>query len=603
MKRIELLAPAKNIESAIAAVDYGADALYIGGAKFGARHAAGNSVEDIARVVEYAHQYGVKVHSTLNTLLFNNELDAAHEQALELISTGIDALIVQDMALTRMQLPIELHASTQMCNFTVEGIKFLEECGFTRVVLERALSLEQITNIRKATNVELEAFVHGAICVSHSGRCFLSRSISSRSGNRGECSQPCRQTYDLVDEAGKKIISNKHLLSVKDLNLTSQLGAMIDAGVCSFKVEGRLKEIGYTKNIVAHYRTALDQALSLRPEYSRSSVGVSQLDFTPNPSKSFTRGESEYLFSGQSDNLASFDTPKAVGEKIGVIEAVRADKLYIKGMTQLKAGDGVCFVTDQGLVGTNINVANSEWVIPNRIDGATRGATLYRNFDKAFNDLLERSRTRRTIDADANVKITPTQITVSYCDIERNSVTITRDGNFEAAQNVEKMESVLNTQLSKSGDTIFKVVSVNIEGDILFIPSSLLAEIRREALEELRKLRIDRVNRPKHFSENREARYPITALTAENNVTNHIAEEFYRDHGVETVVKGWDISDNLDGARVMQSSYCIRREIGECLKRGSRLRSELYIQRGALRYRLEFDCKNCQMNIYTIKNE
>ncbi len=600
MKRIELLAPAKNIESAVAAVDYGADALYIGGAKFGARHAAGNSVEDIARVVEYAHQYGVKVHSTLNTLLFDNELDAARDQALELISTGIDALIVQDMALTRMQLPIELHASTQMCNFTAEGVKFLEECGFARVVLERALSLEQIINIRKATNIELEAFVHGAICVSHSGRCFLSRSISSRSGNRGECSQPCRQTYDLIDEAGKKIISNKHLLSVKDLNLTSQLGAMIDAGVCSFKVEGRLKDIGYTKNIVAHYRTALDKALSQRPSYERSSIGNSQFDFTPNPSKSFTRGESEYLFSGQSNNLASFDTPKAVGERVGIIESVRADKLYIKGMSQLKAGDGVCFVTDQGLVGTNINVATSEWIVPTRMDGATKGAVLYRNFDKAFNDLLERSRTRRTIDVEANVQITPTQITVSYCDIEKNSVSVTRSGNFEAAQNTEKMENVFNTQLSKSGDTIFKVVNVNIEGDILFAPSSLLADIRREALEELRKLRIAKVAPHKHFSENREARYPISALTAENNVTNHLAEEFYRDHGVESITKGWDISENLNGARVMQSSYCIRREIGECLKQGSKLRSELYIQRGVSRYRLEFDCKNCQMNIYTI---
>ncbi|MFR9514105.1 MAG: peptidase U32 family protein, partial [Rikenellaceae bacterium] len=259
MRKIELLAPAKSRESAIAAIDYGADAIYIGAAKFGARRAAGNSIDDIAAVVEYAHAYGVSVHCTLNTLLFESELKEAEATAREIVSTGVDALIVQDMAYARMGLGVDLHASTQMCNMTPEGVLFLEQCGFSRVVLERALSLRQIEAIRKATSVELEAFVHGAICVGHSGRCYLSRSLSERSGNRGECSQPCRLTYDLRDESGRKLLENKHLLSVKDLNLSSQIGAMLDAGICSFKVEGRLKDIGYTKNIVAHYRAALDE--------------------------------------------------------------------------------------------------------------------------------------------------------------------------------------------------------------------------------------------------------------------------------------------------------------------------------------------------------
>ncbi len=599
MTKIELLAPAKSRESAFAAIDHGADAIYIGGAKFGARHAAGNSTDDIARVVEYAHRYGVRVHSTLNTLLFDNELDQAEAQARELISTGIDALIVQDMALTRMNLPIELHASTQMCNTTPEGVKFLEECGFKRVVLERALSLEQIKAISATTSVEIEAFVHGAICVSHSGRCFLSRTISTRSGNRGECSQPCRMTYDLVDAAGVKILSNKHLLSVRDLNLSRRVGEMIDSGVCSFKVEGRLKEIGYTKNIVAYYRAAIDEALAERSGFVRSSAGESHIEFCPNPSKSFTRGESEYLFDGQRTGLASFDTPKAVGEKIGRVEQVRGDSIRIKSSVPLRAGDGICSLTDSGLVGSNVNLVGGDWVKLSRTDGFAQGAELFRNFDKSFADQLEASRTRRTIEVQATLKIYNQAIELSYTDPENNKSTSRREGNFEPPKNPEKMKEVIRTQLTKSGDTIFRVGNIEVQGEG-FVPSSTLAELRREALDKLTSERVAALKPTSIFNEELSARFPYEELSAEHNVTNKLAEEFYRDHGVKTIARGWDLSEDLSGARVMQSSYCIRREIGECLRENPTLKSDLYIERGNHRYRLEFDCKRCQMNIIAL---
>lgn len=599
MRKIELLAPAKSRESAFAAIDHGADAIYIGGAKFGARHAAGNSTEDIARVVEYAHRFGVRVHSTLNTLLFDNELKDAEAQARELISTGIDALIVQDMALARMGLPIELHASTQMCNTSPEGVRFLEECGFSRVVLERALSLEQIKAIGAATNIEIEAFVHGAICVSHSGRCFMSRSMSNRSGNRGECSQPCRMTYDLLDDTGAKLMSNKHLLSVRDLNLSRRVGEMIDAGVSSFKIEGRLKEIGYTKNIVSYYRSAIDSALAEREGYCRSSQGESQIEFTPNPNKSFTRGESEYLFDGQRTELASFETPKAVGEKIGRVEEVRGDSIRIKSSAPLTAGDGLCSITENGLVGGSVNVVGGDWVKLSRTDGFERGATLFRNFDKSFADKLESSRTRRSIATTAQIKITHDIIEVSYTDCDGHTATAQREGIFEEAKNLEKMAEVIRTQLSKSGDTIFRVESVAIDGNG-FAPSSMLADIRREALQRLLDERVAALEPIKIFKENLSARYPLEELTEENNVTNTMAEEFYRDHGATKIVRGWDLATDLSGARVMQSSYCIRREIGQCLRENPTLKSDLFIEHGTFRYRLEFDCKRCQMNIFAL---
>ena len=303
-RNIELLCPARDYRAAVAAIDCGADALYIGANQFGARRGATNSTDDIARVVAYAHLFGVRVYVTLNTILYESELKDAERLARELITVGVDALIVQDMAYREMNLPVELHASTQTCNMTPEGAKFFEDSGFTRVILERALSLDEIKTIRSATTVDLECFIHGAICVGHSGRCYLSRSQSSRSGNRGECSQPCRLTYDLVTEHGEKIIKGKHLLSVKDFDLSERIGELIDAGVMSFKIEGRLKDDNYIKNVVSYYRQKIDEALKTRPDCRRMSVGRSEIEFVPDPKKSFTRDAGEYMYSGKRAGVA-----------------------------------------------------------------------------------------------------------------------------------------------------------------------------------------------------------------------------------------------------------------------------------------------------------
>ncbi len=603
--KLELLAPARDYASAVAAVDHGADALYIGGSSFGARRAAANSVEDIARVVEYAHRFGVRVYATFNTVIFDGELRDAERAARELVEVGgVDALIIQDMAVARMGLPVELHASTQMCNMTPEGVKFLADVGFSRVVLERALSGEQIEEIAKSVDVEIEAFVHGAICVGHSGRCLLSRSISTRSGNRGECSQPCRMTYDLCDQSGRRILTQKHLLSVKDLNLSKRVGEMIDKGVTSFKIEGRLKEVDYTKNIVAHYRQLLDREIAQREGYERSSAGVSTIDFQPNPIKSFTRGHSEYLFGGQSQGLASFETPKSRGELMGKVTEIRRKEAFrIDSRERLSAGDGVCFMTPEGLRGTNINHEEAGWIYPNRMDGIERGVTIHRNFDKRFVDSLECSRTRRRIGARAKISITSSCATLTYVDEQGYSATVSMCDQSTECRNPQKMRKVIFEQLTKCGDTIFAVEKVDIEAgsEEFFTPSSRLATLRRDALSELQQRRVDSIKRGgDHFVERREARYPDATISAEGAVTNREAARFYTDHGVESVTPSWECEADLRGARVMESSYCLRREIGECLREGSKLRGDLYLQHGAERFRLEFDCLVCRMNLYKV---
>ena len=601
MKRIELLAPARDYRSAVAAVDYGADAVYIGGAKFGARQAAGNSTEEIARVAEYAHRYGVRVHATLNTLLWDDELEEAERQARALIDAGVDALIVQDMALRRMNLPVELHASTQMCNRTAGGARFLAEAGFARVILERALSLEEIRAICAATTAEVECFVHGAICVGYSGRCFLSRSLSARSGNRGACSQPCRLPWDLTDGAGHTYMSGRHLLSVRDLNLSAHIGELLDAGVTSFKIEGRLKDTGYIRNVVAYYRRVVDEALAARPQLVRASVGVSVPDFEPDPSKSFTRGESEYFFAGRRAGVASFDTPKAVGEYVGRVGRVEGRSFTLKGTATLSPGDGLCFRTGGALVGTNVNAVDGARITPNRMEGITPGAEVYRNYDHRFNRLLEASRTRRVIPAAARVEVTDAGVTFRYVDCEGVAAEAHRALTPERAKNPEANAAALRTQAARSGDTIFAVGEVEVCGGEWFVPASLAAELRREGLERLAAARAARPIPHRILPENLAARYPSTRLTAEENVTNRLAEAFYRDHGVTEIERGLDLAPTTAGHTVMRSVYCIRREIGECLRERPRLRGELYLERGAQRYRLVFDCARCEMSLVDCK--
>ena len=603
-RKIELLAPAKDYDTAVDAIDCGADAVYIGAGKFGARHSATNPIEDIARVAEYAHRYGVKVYATLNTLLFDDELEAAHAQALALIEAGVDALIVQDMAYWKMNLPIALHASTQTNCASTERVKFFEEMGFARAILERSLSKREIAEIRKATNIELEAFVHGAICVSQSGRCFFSRSTSERSGNRGECSQPCRLEYDLCNDKGETIIKSKHLLSVRDLDLSARLGEMIDLGITSFKIEGRLKDRTYVRNIVSLYRQLLDREIAKRNDVERSSVGRSTIEFEPNAQRTFTRGAGEYLFDGKRRGVASFDTPKAMGEKVGKIVKVDRRGIVLDRKHDLTTGDGVCFIINGSLIGTNVVGVEGERVQLNRYDGVAVGVELFRNYNRLFSQAVERSRVKRTIAVDLHLRFEQDKIVLTATD-ETGCVGLsTAEYTYEEVRDVAKSEETLRRQLSRSGDTIFEVRNAEIES-IGFVPMSVVANLRREALANLEQSRLSN-----HSSElqsaslaevqNRrecKAQYPSKVLTPQDNVTNHLAREFYAECGVEEIAEGLDCRTSTIGEQVIISDYCIRREIGECLLEKTRLKGDLYLVRGTKKYRLSFDCKACQMKI------
>ena len=599
MRKLELLAPAKDYDTAVDAIDCGADAVYIGAGKFGARHSATNSVEDIARVAKYAHRYGVKVYATLNTLLFDNELEEARRQALALIDAGVDALIVQDMAYCRMGLPIELHASTQTNCVTPEKVRFFEEVGFARAILERSLSKEQIAEIRKNTNIELEAFIHGAICVSQSGRCFFSRSTSERSGNRGECSQPCRLEYDLCNDKGEVIIKSKHLLSVRDLDLSARLGEMIDEGITSFKIEGRLKDRTYIRNIVTLYRQLLDREISAREGVVRSSVGHSTVEFEPDATKSFTRGGSEYFFDGKQRGVASFDTPKAVGERIGRVMQFSCIGIVLDSRHDLATGDGVCFVVNGSLVGTNVVGVEGDRVQLNRYDGVAVGVELFRNYNRLFSQAVERSRIKRTIAADLALEFEEEKITLTATDEEGVVAVASVECATEEARNKERGEEALRKQLLRSGDTIFEVRDITI-ANLRFAPMSVVGALRREVLELLEKEREYHysIREKEPFVEKRDVKYPTDTLTPQDNVTNRLAREFYADHGVTEIAEGLDCRPSTSGEQVIVSDYCIRREIGECLLEKPRLKGDLYLVRGRKRYRLCFDCKKCQMRIF-----
>ena len=597
MKRIELLAPARDFAAAKVAVDAGADAVYIGGARFGARQGAVNPVGEVRRTVEYARRYGVRVYATLNTLLWDDELAAAGEEARALLDAGVDALIVQDMALRRMALGCELHASTQVQVRTPEMARFLAEAGFARVILERALSLDEIRRIAAATTAEVECFVHGAICVGYSGRCFLSRSLSPRSGNRGACSQPCRLKWDLTDGAGHTYIAGKHLLSVRDLNLSERLGELLDAGVSSFKIEGRLKDEGYIRNVVAGYRAALDRALAGRPHLVRASAGESRPDFTPAPSKSFTRGESVYFLDGKCRGVASFDTPKAVGEPLGRVVQCSARGYRVETSQPIVPGDGICLLTAEGLRGTNVNAVEGAWIVPNRLERIPAGTPLYRNYDHLFQKRLAASRMRRTIAVSARLEARAGGVELRFEDCEGVTAAVSRRAALDAAQAPDRNAETIRRQLQRSGETIFEVRTVEVAGAEWFVPASLAAELRREGLERLLAARLERPRSHRVLPEDPAARYPEAVVGADGNVTNRLAEAFYRDHGVERIDPPLERAATTVGACVMQTAYCLRRELGECLLQRPRLRGDLYLEAAGHRYRLDFDCRRCEMRL------
>jgi putative protease len=579
MSKLELLAPARDFDGGRAAVDYGADALYVGGASFGARAAAGNTAREISRLVDYARRFGVRVYATLNTLLLDSEMERAEHTARELIAAGVDALIVQDMAFRRLRLEgIEFHASTQMCNAEPEDVAFLTHAGFTRAVLERGLTLDEIRAIRAATDIELECFVHGAICVGFSGRCYLSRSMGPRSGNRGDCMQACRLPYDLLED-GRPVQSGRHFLSPLDLDLSQRLSDLADAGVTSFKIEGRLKDNAYVKNIVSLYRQKLDELG--RP---KASSGRVEHDFVPDPRRSFSRGATQWML-GNRRGLANFDTPKATGALIGRVERVGESDFTLPAphYPPLRAGDGICFAGG----GTYINAVDGNTVTPDKMDGIAAGVSVYRNYDKAFDDTLAASRTRRVIDVRAVFE--GDRLTL----VDSDGFTATaHTAAAQPARDPAKAAETLRTQLAKTGDTIFNIMDVEIVGAAPFMPIAAANTLRRAATDALLAARL--AAPPVRHTAAEEVHYPFARPV--HNVTNRLAEQFWHDHGVAVFEPPLELKDDLRGRRVLVSAYCLRRELGRCGKP----MGELRLRHGTHTYRLDFDCNKCRMTMIKI---
>lgn len=603
MTSIELLAPAKNLECGIEAIKHGADAVYIGAPKFGARAAAGNSLDDLRQLAEYAHLFGAKVYVTLNTIIYDTELAEVESLVWQLYHIGIDALIVQDMALLTMKLPpIALHASTQTDNRTPEKVQFLYENGFSQVVLARELSLEEIAAIHRACPVPLEAFVHGALCVSYSGQCYASQACFGRSANRGECAQFCRLPFDLVDADGRVIERSRHLLSLKDMNRSAHLEAMMDAGVCSFKIEGRLKDVSYVKNVTAYYRQAIDAILARRPEYRRASQGASTYTFTPQLDKSFNRGFTDYFLTGERSEIYSFATPKALGEPVGHIKEVGRGYIAVSSTKAFHNGDGLCFIDEQDqLQGFRVNRVEGTHLYPKDMPRMLRARTpLFRNFDQEFERLLSRPSAERRIPVDIVLRDTPTGFSLTVTD--GRGCTATRHFEREKEQARTEQRAGIEAQLTKLGTTILVARSVVIDFfDNWFIPSSVLADMRRAVVEEFYKALPQREEvRSHHRAVSAFLEGDGKSLTYLANVANRRAAEFYRSHGVKEVAPAYELSAPRR-ATLMFCRHCLRYAMGWCPHRGGKPSPyrEPYtlVSADGKRFALTFDCKQCLMQV------
>ena len=616
-RKIELLAPAKNLECGIEAVNHGADAVYIGAPKFGARAAAVNSLEDIAALVAYAHLYNVRIYVTVNTILKEEELAETEKMIWELYRIGVDALIVQDMGITRLNLPpIPLHGSTQMDNRTPEKVRFLADAGFRQVVLARELSLQEIRRIHEACpETPLEVFVHGALCVSYSGQCYVSQACFGRSANRGECAQFCRLPFSLVDADGKTIVRDKHLLSLKDLNQSEVMEDLLDAGASSLKIEGRLKDVSYVKNVTAAYRSKLDAIFARRKEYVRASSGTCRFDFTPQLDKSFSRGFTHYFLQGRDREISSFDTPKSLGEEMGTMKEQRGNYLTVAGVKPFHNGDGVCFLDEQGrLQGFRINRVDGNKLYPAgdvpRIKPRTR---LFRNFDQEFERILARKSAERKIGVGWELADTSSGFALTVADEDGNRITLSFPYPKELARTPQPEN--LRTQLGKLGNTPFEVmplggtdspsattapaIAINLSQN-WFIPASVIADWRRQAIDKLTAARRITYRRELHVWKPTRHRFPATSLTYLGNVMNTAARSFYQAHGVASVEPAYE-KQAVPEAVLMFCKHCLRYSMGWCpthQKGHSPYREPYYlVGTDGKRFRLTFDCKNCQMKV------
>ncbi len=601
-RKIELLAPAKNLECGMAAIDHGADAVYIGAPKFGARAAAVNSLEDIAALVEYAHLYNVRIYVTVNTILKDEELKETEEMIRALYRVGVDALIVQDMGIAGLELPpIPLHASTQMDNRTAEKVRFLADAGFRQVVLARELSLREIGKIHEACpDVPLEIFVHGALCVSYSGQCYVSQACFGRSANRGECAQFCRLPFSLVDSNDRVIAKDKHLLSLKDLNQSEELEALLDAGASSFKIEGRLKDVSYVKNVTAAYRQKLDAILARRKEYVRASSGSCRYAFNPQLDKSFSRGFTHYFLHGRTRDVFSFDTPKSLGEEMGTMKEARGNYLTVAGLKSFNNGDGVCYIDEQGkLQGFRINRVEGNKLYPQEMPRIKPRTVLYRNFDQEFEKILARRSSERKMAVAIRLADTAFGFALTLTDEDDNRVTLSLPRAKEPARTPQ--EENLKTQLAKLGNTPFEAERVDIDfAENWFLPASVLADFRRQAIEKLIAAR--RINYRRELAVLRPTThaFPQTALTYLGNVMNARAASFYAGHGVASIAPAFEQTP-VEKAVLMFCKHCLRYSMGWCpvhQRERSPYREPYYlVSTDGKRFRLEFDCRNCQMKV------
>ena len=626
MKKIELLSPAKNLEVGIAAINHGADAVYIGGPSFGAREKVGNSIEDIETLCRHAALFDAKVYVTMNTLLFDNELEDARKLAYDCWNAGVDALIVQDMALLNMDMPpIALHASTQCHNIDAEKVKFMEDVGFSQVVLARELSIEQIKDIRSKTTVPLEYFVHGALCVSYSGQCYLSHVIGGRSANRGACAQPCRLSWNLENAEGKRLVTNRHLLSLRDLNNSKNIEELIDAGISSFKIEGRLKDIDYVKNVTAFYRKTIDEIIERRDDICRSSCGESNPSFYPNPEKSFSRGFTDYFIHGRQKYIDAPYSPKSMGEYLGTIEKVKNKSVTIRTGKTLHNGDGLCFLDrENNLLGFNVNAVAenktrslTQTVTSNSdISMATRfkieGSKIFRNSDLVWQKEVEKSQGNRKMKIDLIFTDTEDGFALSakLHDTDSEYITTYLSTEKEIANNAEKALENIKSKLSQWGDTEFTVVgtrlATSVQTTAYFIRASVLGEMKKDLVEKLRSYLIekhrDERERRDITSSQQNVIYPKEHLSYLGNVINKKAKEFYEFHGVKDIEDGLEIIKSNDELVVMTTKHCIRYANNICSKEIGKPATSLYLVNDKGRFRLDFDCRNCCMKVIKEKN-
>ena len=605
LRKIELLAPAKNLECGLEAINHGADAVYIGAPKFGARSAAGNSLDDIQTLVKHAHLYNARIYVTVNTILKEEELLETEKMIWELYGMGVDALIVQDMGITGLNLPpIPLHASTQTDNRTSDKVKFLANAGFRQVVLARELSLKEIDRIhRENPDMALEAFVHGALCVSYSGQCYVSEACFGRSANRGECAQFCRLSFNMVDADNQVMVSNKHLLSLKDMNQSNQLEALIDAGVSSFKIEGRLKDVSYVKNVTAAYRQKLDEILNRRPDLIRASSGTCYFDFKPQLDKSFSRGFTHYFVNGRDRDIASFDTPKSLGEEMGTVKEIRGNYLTVAGLKSFNNGDGVCYLDEKGtLQGFRINRVDGNKLFLQEMPEIKQRTVLYRNYDQEFEKILSRESAKRKIAVELLLEDHAFGFSLTLTDEDRNLVTLALPRDKELARSPQTKN--LEEQLAKLGNTPFEAIKVEVRfSDNWFIPVSALADLRRKAVDELLTLRSINYKREVSVWKSTSHAYPQTELTYLGNVMNSKAHSFYAAHGVKNIAPAFE-KQPVEDAVLMFCKHCLRFSMGWCPvhQKGRSPYKEPYylVSSDGKRFRLSFDCKNCQMKVSAV---